>query len=626
MTGETKKTKETVANQSSQGSDGTGEGRSALPLPAELLRKVFGFFRPTELARIAPVSKYFLFAANDLEDTHEFKRSVSNHGISFAPGRNDELNQLVQEVAQSHTDFTSLHRILLQPGHQATDTQRQLFSYVRGEILAGKLSLKEAIDQIKNLRDLSAGVLSSELLLAKRLGGQLEVWQRDALRQGFTFSDLCSRWMSPRHVAHLASGQQQTVGQLRGLESYQVVGLWVQFTLAQVRSEWFTPLHVEAAQPPYQIRIIGPITSENILKHILGISITTIVSPVVWRDVFSTSQAEHVGAPLSGYEETPLYLTASHGCAAILRAMYAVGGYSPQGWRNVINRPMLEGDFAGRTPFYAAASNGGAAAVLALGQAGNCAPPQWRSLIEGPLLHGSHRGMTPLYAAAINNQPAVINVMRRVGGYKPAQWHARITAPLTQGSHMGATPLYMAADKGYVAVLNAMRWAVSDTEQEWRELFAKPLEGGPEAGRTPFYAAAVRGHIAVIKFMLEAGGYTPQQWRELIETPLQGGHVMGVTIFHATAIAGHADILDLMRQAGRYTQQQWRTLITTPIKSGALAGETPLLAASCKCHIGVLDLMLRAGGYGRQEWRDLLAGLSVQKSSPGGTSSPAMSR
>lgn len=617
MTGETKKTKETkktgtAANQPSEPAT-TAESKTARPP----LANVFDFFRPAELVRMAPVSKHFFSAANDLEGTDEFKRSASNRGVSFALGRNEELNRLVEEAALSSTDFTDLHRVLLQPGHQVTDNQRQLFSYVRSEILAGRLSLQEAIDQIKSLRNLSTDFFSSNLLLAKRLGEQLKPWQRNALRLGFTFSDLCSRWMSLHHRVQVEN-RQQTVQQLRDLMGYQVVGLANGFTLDQVRSNWFTPLHAEAAQPPFDVHVIGLTSLDDILKRMLDINITTVVAPLGWRDIFST--------PESGETETPIYFTASYGHAVMLRTMRAAGDYTPVAWRNLIVRPLTHGPFEGRTPFYAAASNGGAAAVLALGQEGNCTPQQWRSLIEGPLIGGTAAGTTPLYAAAINNQSAVITVMRRVGGYKPAQWYARISAPLTQDPHIGATPLYAAASRGHIAVLKAMRWAGSDTEQEWQALFAKPLESGPEAGRTSFYAAAVHGHIAVIKFMLEAGGYTWQQWRELIETPLQGGHVMGVTIFHATAIAGHADILDLMRQAGRYAQQEWRALITTPIKSGVLAGETPLLVASSKCHVGVLDLMLRAGGYKQQEWRDLLAGLSAQKSSPGGTSSPAMSR
>jgi hypothetical protein len=631
MTGETKKTKETkktgaAANQPSQGSGIVAEGKVALSLlPAEALSNIFGFFRPAELARMAPVSKDFLFAANDLEGAAEFKRSVGNDGISFAPGRNEELNRLVEGVAQSHTDFTDLHRILLQPGHQVTDNQQQLFSCVRGEILAGRLSLLEVVDQIGSLYNLSTDFFSSASPLAKSLGEQLGLWQRNTLQRGFTFRDLCSHWMSPHHVIQVERGQQ-TVEQLRGLINDQVVGLANGFTLAHVRSGWFTRLRVEAAQPPFNAVIVGNASLENVLKDMLRVRADTVISAELWRSIFLAPPAWSGGVPLppAWIDKTPLYLAASYGHVATLRAMFVFGGFTPEGCRAIINKPLMRGDFAGRTPFYAAASNGGAAAVLALGQAGNCTPQQWRSLIESPLLQGTHAGMTPLYAAAINDQAAVISIMRRVGGYTPAAWRVQITAPLLRGAQ-GVTPLYAVAKEGRVAALNAMRWA-GEMEQEWQKLISKPLEGGSESGRTPFYAAAVHGHIAVIKVMREIGGYTAQQWRELIETPLSWGDDYEITIFHATVLAGHAEILELMRQTGRYTQQEWRTLITTPTKRGILAGETPLRAASSRKHTDVLYMMLQASGYMMQEWRDLLAEPSTQKSYSGGTPSPAMPR
>jgi ankyrin repeat protein len=574
-------------------------------LPPELFSYIFGFLNPADLAgNLSLVSKSFLAQANTAEVN---PATDTDQVLSFAPGRNAQLNELL--INHTNQPLTELQYILLQPGHQSTRTQRRLFLQARGEILAGRLSLAEAMRQINELSDLSGGAfLTSELLLAKRLRAQLEPWQGDALRAGFTFADLCSNWLSREDVQQVQIGQQtaEELRALRTLRAYQRIGLEAGFTLEQVTSVWFTPIHAEATQPPYNLALhvlanTTPITPQQVLRRLLDIDDEIEMIPAAWRALMIAPFGE---GPAQGY--THFYRAASWGRAAVLTAMHEAGGFNLQQWQTLITTPLADGPRTGYTPLYIAAVQGHAAVLTAMHEAGGFNQEQWRTLITTPLAHGDSAEITPLYIAAEKGHAAVLTAMHEAGGFNQEQWRTLITTPLAHGPHAEGMPLYIAAMRGRAAALTAMHKAGGFNQEQWRTLITTPLAHGSHAGYTPLYIAAMRGHAAVLTAMREAGGFNQEQWRTLITTPLAHGPRAGNTPLYIAAMRGHAAVLTAMRDAGRFNQQQWRTLINKPLAHGPSAGYTPLYIAAMQGDAAVLTAMREAGGYKPEDWQEML--------------------
>ena len=138
-----------------------------LPLPSGPISHIFSFLSPEELARMAPVSTSFLSSSNE-DDTSPEAKKISPEDrqvLSFAAERYEELTGLLMEKFK---DLTQIQEIILLPEKQTTEIQRKLFRAVRGEILAGRISLSQAVEQVKIITQRSfTTLLESSLLLAK---------------------------------------------------------------------------------------------------------------------------------------------------------------------------------------------------------------------------------------------------------------------------------------------------------------------------------------------------------------------------------------------------------------------------------------------------------------------------
>lgn len=228
-------------------------------LPPTLFAHALGFLAAPELGTKQATRSTFFDPANEAVD--EKVPEEQSRKIGFTP----EARAALDASLERFPGVTPTQRAWLQSGHQNTDLMRAVFLSTCAEIFAGRLSVQDAMGQITQLTDPKNPHAfdippTSDLLLAK-LGkaclqeDDLEGWQREALGEGFTLSDLLSDWMRIQHVDgcytftdYEDAPPEWTVENLRGLHSYQAEGLRVGFTLNAVQSDWFSPLHVEAAR------------------------------------------------------------------------------------------------------------------------------------------------------------------------------------------------------------------------------------------------------------------------------------------------------------------------------------------------------------------------------------------
>lgn len=367
-------------------------------LPSGPLSVVFNFFTLKTLAIcLSVVSKTFLTSANELENEEKEKKPYLIQKISFMPGRNAELDDLINELKH----MTYMQCLLLKTGYQQTPVNYQLFLHTRGEILAGRLSLQQTLEQIDILMALDQPLSRTDLLLEKKWKACLQLKQQQALQLGFTWLDLLSSWMSLEHVKIFdqpaEEGSQWTVENLRGLQDYQVEGLAKGFSLENVKADWFAPIHVRK--------------TTLVSSHRQDWDAEESVEMTV-----EESKA-HTMTPDKDSGQTPLYFAARLGITTEFSDLLQEGEFTSEECKKLFTRPLAWGPHEGMTPFFIAVLCGHADILITMLDAGEFTLEQRRKLITEPLKSGSYAGKTPLLIAARLSCKTVLKVMQDVGQY-----------------------------------------------------------------------------------------------------------------------------------------------------------------------------------------------------------------
>ncbi|HVV67631.1 MAG TPA: hypothetical protein VHE99_01135 [Gammaproteobacteria bacterium] len=615
-------------------------------IPAGPLSNIFNYFSPSELAHQASVSKNYLRKANEAE--LKAPSPYASQIIDFDPGRNAELDSLIASLASK---LSSFHMALLHsdpPGEASLlkTNMRRVFLQIRGEILAGRISIKDCIEDINELLALEApeqiiAFLRSDSLLAKALLRGLESWKLSLLEAGFSFLDLFATWVSPAHAEAITKGW--TVEELRELNKHQAMGLVAGFSLDQVRADWFAPIHLEAREYmlAHQIEILN-VNVQAILRNILHTLLLREIpegdiTSAEWRQLFNTTIEE-----TEFNQRTPLYIIVSKGHTRLLSLMCDVGEYTADDLRIAVSTPvplgktpifaavlfgrheMLEmicercytperlrmtiatiADMPNRvSPVFIAATEGYHLVLDTIYRRGGYTPKTWREILNAAVVFSPpYTGQTPLYIAADQGHAEVLAKMYQRGGYTPETWRRAINTPLSVGDRQGDTPLYIAIIKNQQQALDVMYQLGNYTPETWRAMLNTPLPYSPYRWKTPLYIVADQGHAEVLAEIYRRGSYTPESWRTAINTPLTQGEQSGETALYAAIIGNQQQTLDVMYQLGNYTPETWRAMLNTPLTHGPNTGQTPLHIAADLGNVGVLAEMYRRGGYTPETWR-----------------------
>lgn len=578
---------------------------SLMALTSGPLSAIYSFLDPKELAPLASVSKSFLSAANEMEAQ---AKEAGHRVLSFAPGRNDELTAMVVEKLRDSKEtmqVQQLQRLALQPGYQATPRQRRLFLAIRGEILAGKMSLQEVLDQIQLL---SNKVLTVDQPLARLWLSHLEPWRKQGA-ESFTLSELYSDWISYDHVkssdraAYFNQDSSRDIDSLpaavvRGLQDYQVLGLVGGYTEEAVRADWFTPLHAEASLRPYSLQL-PEASSEHIFRLIMDIGLEGIMTEHAWRARFTMPYTEGVYAGV-----TPIFMAAAQGYPAILEAMWQRGHYNVEEWEFLMTEVALtEGTWAGRTAFEVSIIAGRSREVINMMFRSlqvarkDAAAAKWRALIERPISSGPHAGLSLISVLVKQGAFDKLNLLRDLGNYSQEQWRVQITRPLVEGIRAGETAFFHAIATNDRRILESLHETAAYTRQEWRGLFEKPLRLGPSQGMTPLYVALINGHKSVIDKIRSLAAYTQEELRALLEQTPTTGAMQGQPALYTAASSGNIAALRLIREMGRYTGEEWADKVKEPLTEGPATGRTAIYAAAENGHAAAFTSMVAAGGF-----------------------------
>lgn len=654
--------------------DGRSKIFNFLSTTPDVLSNVLSFLPTKDVVSLARISKSLLPISNG----EQKKRTAENRYLNLGVGSEQELNECLAEIfrepiqtaasvltaapdslpmrASSPIDskmgtasstipppvsaLTNLHRILLAPGRERNSAQQRFFLQTRGAILAGKISVNEAVKQISTLSSLSTELFHHPSALAKIWTKSLLSWQQEALKNGYTWMDLCSDWMSRYHVISLSS--EGAIVNMRNLDAHQIQGMTYGFAREHVLSAWYTPLHTEAIalrngvstlqfligrNSRSALALILELESElatteeirNCIKSPLGRAKFFLLArnnahamiQAILAEFSLEERALLITAPVSKLYETPgldpelrtiafnfiqeedldqespLFVAARWGHAEAVEVMLT--GFSLEERQRLITAPQKDGPAKGLSPFAVTAVKNQVATMEVMWAGSSL--DQRASLITSLQGPGPMHGYSSLCAATSNGHRALVKTM--LAGFSLIERRPLITS--IQGSsfsfYPGRSPLFVAAQRGLTGIVKAMLKGYSLAER--LILISTPLEGegicSKYLGLSPLFIAATNNHAATVKTML--AGFSLKERTTAITAPQGGIHHRGISTLFMAAHRGHIRPIKVMLE-GFPSAQQLTLITSTQQCSGERAGYSPLFVATKNNRLAVIEILL----------------------------------
>jgi hypothetical protein len=524
-----------------------------LPLLPALIAHVLSFLKPREIAKIATVSSRFFGEKKDPSvEPYNIRR------ISFMPGRNEKLDDLVSQLDIKPIDDNSvpiyIHRILLQNGLQATEFEKKIFRLARNEILAGRLSVKEVVEQITYLMSLdSTKAIPPTLELGKiwfHCLDEREIFPLDYRSAPLLIFKLLQRPGGLESIQQ-ALKKNWTEEEVINLKPYQIQGLLAGFTLKEVKSDWFKPIHAEVCRnhglPTEKVKRLD---EQLVLKELLSKKLRIEIAPTT-HDL-----KPYITGEYQLDEEIQLKRKFALSYSAIflgsIGVLTAMGKYfNREEWQSFITTKVLATAsvyMAGTTPLHYVAKNGYLIDLFIYMET-LFKPEEWKNLIKTLL---DSTGDTP-FSIAVNSTSGVLYTesskygliaMRR--HFKNSEWTKLLLEPFNSGKWAGATPLYVAASLGHPWLYNLIKQSYAN--EIFKLSLTKPVEFGEEAGKTPVGIAAINSRKDLLIDMRNY--FTAQEFREVLATPLTIGKEAGKTILQIIATEDCETLLNRSLRSG----------------------------------------------------------------------------
>jgi hypothetical protein len=517
-------------------------------LLSALITQVLSFLDPRELAKIATVSICFF---GDRKEPSVEPYNVRR--ISFMPGRNDKLDDLIYQLdikpIDEHSVPIYVHRIWLQNGLQVTEFEKKIFRLTRNEILAGRLSVKEAVEEINCLISLdSTKVIPPNLRLRKiwfHCLDEMEIFPLNCRSAPLLIFKLLHR---PGHLESICQALRKnwTEEELINLKPHQVQGLLAGFTLKEVKSAWFKPIHAEVCRNHgLSTEKVKSLDEQFVLKEFLRKKLRIEIAPTIHDlksyiiDNYQLNRESQVKRKFA-LSYSAIFL----GSIGVLTAMEKY--FSREEWQAFITTNVLATAsvyMAGTTPLHYVAKNG-YLIDLFIYMESLFKPEEWKNLIKTFL---DSTGETP-FSIAVNSIAGILYntesskygliAMRR--HFNNSEWRILLLEPFNSGRWAGATPLYVATSLGHQWLYNLIKQ--SYTNEVFKLSLTKLVEFGEEAGKTPVGIAVINSRKDLL---VDMGNYfTVQEFREVLTKPLTLGTEAGKTILQIIATEDSKTLLN----------------------------------------------------------------------------------
>jgi hypothetical protein len=525
-----------------------------LSLLPPLIAHVLNFLDPREISKIATISSRFFGGGEDPSvEPYNVRR------ISFMPGRNDKLDDLIYQLDIKPIDDNSVpiyvHRIWLQNWLQTTEFEKKIFRLTRNEILAGRLSVKEVVEQITYLMSLdSTKIIPPNLELGKiwfHCLDEKEIFPLDYRSAPLLIFRVLH---SPRHLEfiHQALRKNWTEEELINLNLHQVQGLLAGFTLKEVQSKWFKPIHAEVCRNHgLSAEKVKGLDEQFVLKELLSKKLRIEIAPTT-HDLQPYIAGNY---QLDGEKsQVKRKFALSYGAIFLgsIGVLTAMGKYfNREEWQTFITTKVLATAsiyMAGTTPLHYVAKNGHLIDLFIYMES-LFKPEEWKNLIKTLL---DSTGDTP-FSIAVSSTGGVLYTesskygliaMRRY--FRNSEWRTLLLEPFNSGRWAGATPLYVAASLGHQWLYNLIKQSYAN--EVFKLSLNKPVEFGEEAGKNPVGIAAINIRKDLLADM--SNYFTVQEFREVLTTPLTLGIEAGKTILQIIAAEDCETLLNRSFRSG----------------------------------------------------------------------------